>query len=201
MASVPDDVDVLPPVRRGDIDRLAGESEPGVMAIIDGVFFQQLAVGHRELRDALEKGWRIWGLSSMGAIRAYEMRTLGMRGLGRVYQMFEEEVDFQDDEVALLHGAEPPYTPSTEPLVHIRVALKELASQSLLSESDAEGIAAELKSMWFGERTLPLFERLVMDAVEPSVRGQVESIMKDFDRFRIKRLDLIDFLAERPWSV
>ncbi|WP_425300876.1 TfuA-like protein, partial [Nocardia wallacei] len=33
-----------------------------------------------EIREALEAGWSVWGLSSMGAIRAAEMRLLGMRG-------------------------------------------------------------------------------------------------------------------------
>src|ERR1700730_15150065 len=74
------------PVRRDDIARLVrGRRKPGVIVIVDGVFHDTLAVGHAEIREALVRGWRVWGLSSMGAIRAREMAHLGMRGFGRVF--------------------------------------------------------------------------------------------------------------------
>src|SRR2546423_1317132 len=80
------------PVRRGDVARLvASRKKPGTMAIVDGVFHDSLAVGHAEIRDALARGWAVWGLSSMGAIRAREMSHVGMRGFGRVYARFAAE--------------------------------------------------------------------------------------------------------------
>src|SRR4051812_45698286 len=83
-----------PPASRGDIAAL-DDSHPGVIALIDGRFNEQLAVGHAELRRAIERGWDVWGLSSMGAIRAYEMRGLGMKGFGTVYQHFLALGDFR----------------------------------------------------------------------------------------------------------
>ncbi len=71
---------VLPPVKRGDVEKLISEREPGAMAIVDGLFQQCLSVGHAEIRSAVAAGWQVWGLSSMGAIRAYEMRNMGVRG-------------------------------------------------------------------------------------------------------------------------
>ena len=71
----------------------------------------------------------MWGLSSMGAIRAREMAHLGMRGYGSVYAPFATEGDFQDDEVALLHEPNAPYRPVSEPLVHLREAVAHLASE------------------------------------------------------------------------
>src|SRR5207245_3105902 len=73
-------IEVLPPVRRGDIEEIVSTHPPGVMVIVDGLFHQCLSVGHAEIRSAVAAGWRVWGLSSMGAIRAYEMRHLGVRG-------------------------------------------------------------------------------------------------------------------------
>src|SRR5580700_6059608 len=106
------------PIRRHDIDALLAERrQPGIVVIVDGVFHDTLAVGHAEIRTALGLGWRIWGLSSMGAIRAREMSSLGMRGFGRVFERFMAEEDFQDDEVALLHEPNAPYRPVSEPLV------------------------------------------------------------------------------------
>ena len=95
---------VLPPVRRGDVDALIeGAREPGIVIICDGVFESQPAVSHAELSRALDGGWSVWGVSSIGAIRAFEMRAEGMLGFGYVYQQFARFEDFTDDELCLLH--------------------------------------------------------------------------------------------------
>ncbi len=120
------------PVKRGDVEALAGV-EPGVLVLVDGLFHDALAVGHIEIRNAVERGWQVWGLSSMGAIRAYEMRTLGVRGYGAVYERFYAEEDFQDDEVSLLHASAPDYTPISEPLIHLRAALDAYVSEGMLT--------------------------------------------------------------------
>ncbi len=96
------------------------------MAIVDGQFLRCLSVGHAEIRLAIAKSWQVWGLSSMGAIRACEMKHLGMRGYGEVYQWYCRDECFRDDEVALMHRPNPPYDAVSEPLIHIRVWLQEL---------------------------------------------------------------------------
>lgn len=196
---LPEGVTVLPPVRRGDLPALILKRRPGVIALADGLFHQSLAVGHVEIRDALDTGWQVWGLSSMGAIRACEMRHLGVHGFGQVYERFLREPDFQDDEVALLHSPDPPYSPCSEPLVHLRAALKSWSAARLLGEEDARAIAEHLKSLWYGDRTLPLFRRLVAERVTDDPRAQVEADIADFDRFRIKTRDLQEFLKREAW--
>jgi hypothetical protein len=183
-----------PPVRRGDIELLITTEPPQTIAILDGVFQQSLAVGHAEIRIAIESGWIVWGLSSMGAIRAYEMRDLGMKGFGRVYERFLKGEDFRDDEVALLHAPEAPYQPFSEPLVHIRVALEDLVAKRLLTPADFQEVISRLESMWFGYRTLTLVEHLVRSSVLPDQSPAVSSWLSDFARFRIKSRDLEDFL-------
>ncbi len=201
---LPEGATLLPPVRRGDlppVDCPPRGTPAGVIAIVDGLFHQHLAVGHREIRDALEAGWQVWGLSSMGAIRAYEMRRLGMRGFGRVYERFLREEDFQDDEVALLHEPDPPYRAQSEPLVHLREALERWAAAGWLRAADAGAIAADLKRRWYGERTLPLFRSLVMERVPPALLARLTAELAGFDRYRVKSLDLADFLRSRPWAI
>jgi len=44
-------LDVRPPVRRGDLHGLAAESPPGYVAIVDGLFHQELAVAHWEVSE------------------------------------------------------------------------------------------------------------------------------------------------------
>ena len=187
------------PIRRHDIDALLAErKKPGLIVIVDGVFHDTLAVGHAEIRTALARGWRVWGLSSMGAIRAREMGALGMRGFGRVFARFVAEEDFQDDEVALLHEPSAPYRPVSEPLVHLRAAIDHLVTKAIVSEADARAVVADLKGRWYGERTV----RRAADALKLRSRAAaaaVESELRSFDRFRWKTLDLLQFLEERPF--
>ena len=192
---------VRPPVRRFDVAKLAdARDRPHTIVIVDGVFHDSLAVGHAEIRDALARGIRVWGLSSMGAIRAREMAPLGMRGFGRVFARFMEDGDFQDDEVALLHEGTPPYRALTEPLVHLRAAIEHLVAHGIVDAAGGESVLRDLKSRWYGERTL----RGTIDALGARARGGAAAVraeLGDFRRFAIKAGDLERFLEERPWSV
>jgi len=192
------------PIRRHDVEALVdaqkkARKKPGVLVIVDGVFHNTLAVGHAEIRDALTAGWRVWGLSSMGAIRAREMMHLGMRGFGSVFDRFCGEDDFQDDEVALLHEPHAPYRPVSEPLVHLRAAIEHLVARKIVGAEDARAVVADLKARWYGERTV----RRAVHALKRCARvegGAVEREMRDFDRFRWKTIDLVRFLEERPFD-
>jgi hypothetical protein len=191
-----------PPVARTDVAKLVNRAtEVGVLVIVDGLFHERLAVGHAELRDAIEQGWQVWGVSSMGAIRAREMERFGMRGFGRVFDRFRAEEDFQDDEVALLHEAAPPYRPLTEPLVHMRVAIDHLVERGLVNRRSANTVVNDLKSSWFGDRTLRRFTDMLLRGAtsDAEASAAIRSELLDFARFRVKTTDLEDFLRERPW--
>jgi hypothetical protein len=189
-----------PPARRLDVAALVQAHEPpGVIVLADGLFHDSLAVGHAELRDALRSGWRVWGLSSMGAIRAREMVSLGMRGFGRVFERFQAEADFQDDEVALLHGPAPTYRPASEPLVHLRAAVDHLVARGVVHEDAGRSVIADLKARWYGDRT----RRGAIGALGLHARGGVAAVqheLHDFRQFELKTIDLEHFLQCRPWT-
>jgi hypothetical protein len=135
----------------------------------------------------------------MGAIRAREMAPLGMRGFGRVFERFAAEGDFQDDEVALLHEADAPFRPVSEPLVHLRAAVEHLVAEGIVSEPDGRAVVSELKSRWYGERTVRgTAEALARRAPEASARVRQE--LREFGRFALKTLDLERFLERHPWG-
>jgi hypothetical protein len=193
------DIIVLPPVKRGDVTRLVQQRPPGVLAIVDGYFhLQNLSVGHLEIRLALKRGWQVWGLSSMGAIRAAEMHHMGVHGWGAVFTRYRDDGDFRDDEVALLHEPNPPYREGTEPLVHMRAGLDDLVARGVLGADEARGIVDELMEMWFGERSLVLLRDLVLKR-QPEKAELVHTWLQGFDRFRTKAHDLVTFLEARPW--
>lgn len=194
-----DGIDLRPPARRGEIPALVRSRAPGVLVLADGVFHQALAVGHAELRDAMHRGWDVWGVSSLGAIRACEMRHLGMRGYGAVYRQFVADPRFSDDEVALAHAPDPPYQAISEPLVHIRLALQALTDEGVISPARRRALLHRLKRLWYGDRTLGLLRSALL-ATDPGAGPAVREWLSEFPRYRVKSLDLQQLLEQRPWQ-
>jgi hypothetical protein len=190
-------IDIRLPVKRGDVPFIIKENkEPGTLILVDGLFHYEMAVGHAEIRSALHRGWTVWGLSSMGAIRAREMSALGVKGYGQVYELFcQENMDFRDDEVTLLHDVAPTYAELSEPLAHIRVALAALVERRIIAEDIRGQVVAELENMWFGDRTLPWLVHQLRE-LAPGHDDELRELVTSFDRYRVKSLDLIRFLRD-----
>jgi hypothetical protein len=191
-------VQLRPPVRRGDIDRLVdGPSTAGVMVVCDGVFQSVPAVSHAELCSAMDAGWEVWGVSSIGAIRAFELRDEGMRGFGYVYEQFMRHADFTDDEMCLLHFPEDPWFPLTEALVNLRYAVDGRRDDlGLSAEATADALAA-LSRAWFGDRT-PGFMRTTL--TRAGVPGRhADALLEWTAANRIKSLDLWRLMQVQPW--
>jgi hypothetical protein len=80
----------IPPARCGDILETCRQNKPSQIVLIDGVFYQDLAVWHKEILYALLQGVTVIGAASMGALRAAELDRYGMIGIGKIYQMYRE---------------------------------------------------------------------------------------------------------------
>ncbi|MCV7109349.1 TfuA-like protein, partial [Mycolicibacterium setense] len=64
--------EVVPPIAFGHA--LGYGLRPGdALLIVDGLFFQQASVRHKELLTLISDGIRVVGSSSMGALRAAEL--------------------------------------------------------------------------------------------------------------------------------
>ncbi|PKG32229.1 TfuA-related McrA-glycine thioamidation protein, partial [Methanoregula sp.] len=142
-----------PPAKRGDLLRAAEEGAT-IIGLIDGVFHQESAVAHREILTAVKKGVRVVGASSMGALRAAEMDTLGMTGIGEVYRMYRGGELISDDEVALVFDPESGLSLS-EPLVNIRFTLKAAEAEGILSGNEHEALLNAARSVFYPQRTYP----------------------------------------------
>jgi hypothetical protein len=148
-----------PPAKRGDLLR-AVQDGAGIIGLIDGVFHQESAVAHREILAAIRKGVTVVGSSSMGALRAAEMDTLGMTGIGEVYRMYRSGELVSDDEVALVFDPESGFSLS-EPLVNIRFTLEEANRQGIVTVRDHTALLAAAKSIFYPQRT---YGRIVSEA-------------------------------------
>jgi hypothetical protein len=191
---------LLPPARRGDIQALVSSSgQPGVIVLCDGIFQEAPAVSHAEICAALDAGWPVWGVSSMGAIRAWELRHEGMQGHGYVHAQFSRFDDFTDDEVCLLHFPEPPWFPVSEPLVNLRYALECRGPALGIAPAAAQAAVDALRALWFGDRTLDRM-RAVLVAVAGVDPPVAQALIDWLEPHRIKALDLASLMAERPWD-
>lgn len=115
-------IDLRPPARRADLDALERSSQPGVVIVLDGLFGRQQAVTTAECGALLTAGWTVIGASSIGALRAAELWSLGMIGVGDIYTMLRLGRVTSDAELAVLYS-EDLSTELTIALVHVRAAL------------------------------------------------------------------------------
>jgi hypothetical protein len=98
-------VEVRPPICRGDLPEALKDSDIRGIAIIDGEFFQKLAVSPKEILWALKRGIFIVGGASMGALRATELSPYGMIGVGQVFEWYSKNIVTRDDDVAVSYVA------------------------------------------------------------------------------------------------
>ena len=140
-----------PPAKRGDLLHAVDDGAT-IIGLIDGVFHQESAVAHREILTAIKKGVRVIGSSSMGALRAAEMDTLGMTGIGEVYRMYKCGELVSDDEVALVFDPETGFSLS-EPLVNIRFTLREAERQGIITARDHAALLAAAQAVFYPQRT------------------------------------------------
>jgi TfuA protein len=145
---------VLPPIKRGDL-AAASAFDPEVIAIIDGEFYQSLAVSPKEILPFLERGVRVFGAASMGALRAVELERFGMQGVGRVFRLFRAGILDAEDEVALAYDPES-YVCISDPLVNTRYALRAAVKEGVLTRSEAKAVIELVKTTYFPQRTRKL---------------------------------------------
>lgn len=183
------DADFRPPCRRGDLANLPGGS---LIGLIDGVFYQNDAVSPRELVYALQRGVRILGSSSMGALRAVEVP--GIQGVGHVYEMYKSGVIDSDDEVALIFDSEK-LVPLTVPLVNVRYAVERLHQSGTINSSVSARILEAAQKLHFTERTY----RRILQAADLGNKADAEDLLNLLKSFDLKRDDarlLLERLAQ-----
>jgi hypothetical protein len=190
-----------PPVAQGDVYSLLGLGQPDAIGIIDGVFYQDLPVWHKEIIAALERGVAVYGASSMGALRAAECGPFGMIGVGVIYEQYASGELIDDDEVAVAHeGPERGWRPRTEPMVNLRATVRRGVAEGRLGEQAANRGLEVAKGIWFAARTRPaLLQALRAAGVPP---GEVQALRACLEEAYVdqKRLDaesLLRTLAAR----
>jgi len=145
----------LPPVSEGDVYRLQ-RRRPRVIGMVDGYFEYVPAVWHKEIMWIMERGVHVFGAASMGALRAAELDTFGMRGVGWVYQAFRDGTLERDDEVAVKHGAaDDGYRVLSEAMVNIRTTLQAAHQQGIISDTTRDILMVTGAALFYHDRNWP----------------------------------------------
>jgi hypothetical protein len=146
------DAEYLPPAAASDVYRL-WRDRPRAIGIIDGYFEHAPAVWHKEILWVMERGVHVFGAAGMGALRAAELDSFGMRGVGEVYESFRDGVLERDDEVAVAYSADGTYRPLSVPMVSIRATLRSARNQQVVSAATEEVLLAACAEMFYPHRT------------------------------------------------
>lgn len=164
------DAEYRPPIVRGDLDKLPRKTK--IVGIIDGVFYSETAIAHKEIMAAMKKGITIVGSSSMGALRAAELADFGMIGVGRVYECYKSGRITDDDEVAVTFN---PVTGEqiSEPMVNVRYQLKAAETDGIISSGERHALVELIGEMYYPHRTYPaIVERAVAESVLTPAGGE-----------------------------
>jgi len=157
-----------PPAKRGDL-LAAVQDGATIIGLVDGVFHQESAVAHREILTAIKKGVRVVGASSMGALRAAEMDTLGMVGIGEIYRMYKSGELESDDEVALVFDPSSGLALS-EPLINIRFTLKRAREEGIIDAATHDALLISARSVFYPRRTYRTIVSQAGDTVDAKTR-------------------------------
>lgn len=149
-----------PPAAHGDVYR-ATRQRPWAIGLIDGYFESRLSVWHKEILYAMSQGIHVFGSASMGALRAAELETFGMVGVGAIFEAFRNRQLENDDEVTIAHGhrkasnaeRSTTYPAHSEALVNMRFTLQEAERQGLLEADQTQQLLQLAQGLFYAQRS------------------------------------------------
>jgi len=193
---VPAGIEIRGPAVHRDI-LVAVQEGATVIGLIDGCFEDVAPIWHKEILFALSNGVRVYGASSMGALRAAECAAFGMIGVGKIYAQYASGGLVDDADVAQIHG--PPemnYLSLSEPLVNVLATLDHLMWRNELHEAEYASLRASAERLFFKDRT---YRTIVTNANLPehASRTRLEKLLRTnaVNQKRLDALGLLDTIA------
>ena len=105
----------------------------------------------------------------MGALRAAEMDTLGMTGVGKIYRMYKDGTLVSDDEVALVFDPVSGYSLS-EPLINIRCTLKKAEEAEVITPAAHRALLAAAHAVFYPQRTYAKIVAVAGNTISPATK-------------------------------
>jgi len=143
-----------PPIQCGELLRLL-RLDPKRIIIIDGYYEFTPAVWHKEILYVMDQGVEVWGAASMGALRAAELHSFGMRGVGKIFEAFANGELNDDDEVAVLHtSSQDGFQAKNDAMINIRETLLTAYQQKIISKDALDSLLTFCKTQFYPYRSL-----------------------------------------------
>jgi len=145
------DADYRPPAKKGDLLKLIPTAVKFV-GLIDGYFLQDYPPTPIEVYNLLrKKDVLVFGSSSLGALRAVELKRFGMMGIGNIFKLFLKGIIDSDDEVAVTFTGYREY--QSDALIDIRYNLFLAQKKQIIDKNTKRNILRIAKKTYFPYRT------------------------------------------------
>lgn len=198
------DADYRDPAKKGDFLMLSQDSdEKKYVGFIDGVFLHDYPPSPIEVYHlATRKNIELIGASSLGALRAVELEKFGMKGIGKIFQLYKNGIINADDEVAVTFVRENNILQS-EAMIDIRFNLFLAYKKGIIANQTKKRIAKIAKNIYFPFRNYEDIIKLTQQQF-PSIYNELESfrsyILKNRDSLKardaIKLLKYLKTMSE-----
>jgi hypothetical protein len=190
------DADYRDPAKKGDFLRLSLTSdEKKYVGFIDGVFLHDYPPSPIEVYHlATRKNIELIGASSLGALRAVELEKFGMKGIGKIFQLFKKGILNADDEVAVTFVQDKNILQS-EALIDIRFNLFLAYKKGIITKLTKKRFVKIAKNIYFPFRNYDDIIRLTQEQF-PSIHDELENF-RDYivkNRDSLKARDAIKLL-------
>ena len=173
------EADYRDPAKKGDFLRLSHTSdEKKYVGFIDGVFLHDYPPSPIEVYHlATRKNIELIGASSLGALRAVELEKFGMKGIGKIFQLFKNGILNADDEVAVTFVRDKNILQS-EALIDIRFNLFLAYKKGIITNQTKKRSVKIAKNIYFPFRNYEDVIRLTQEQF-PSTHDELE-IFRDY---------------------
>ena len=127
-------------------------NETKIVGLIDGYFLQDYPPTPIEVYNLVKKKkTKVYGSSSLGALRAVELSKYGMIGVGKIFKLFRNGILDSDDEVAVTFTDYSDY--KSEALIDIRYNLFLAQKMKVIDKEVKRIILRVSKQTYFPYRT------------------------------------------------
>jgi TfuA protein len=198
------DADYRDPAKKGDFLMLSRDSdEKKYVGFVDGVFLHDYPPSPIEVYHlATRKNIELIGASSLGALRAVELEKFGMKGIGKIFQLYKNGIINADDEVAVTFVRENNILQS-EAMIDIRFNLFLAYKKGIITNRTKKRIAKIAKNVYFPFRNYEDIIKMTSQQF-PSIYNELENfrsyILKNRDSLKardaIKLLKYLKTMSE-----
>ncbi len=188
-------IEYRPPARKGDLLKINNSNNSDsntLVCLIDGVFLQDYPPTPMEVYTIMQRGVKVFGASSIGALRAVELERLGMVGIGRIFRLYRNGILEDDDEVAVTFSGDD-YTLTSEAMIDIRYTLYHAYKSSMISRESRRILTRIAKSIYFPYRSYDLILEKAKGIIDDEQLSMLREYIK-YNRRSLKEEDSIELL-------